>query len=153
MSNPYSRSKIRRVSWARTKRVIDLASRLQRVLDRLFGDLVKDQAVDWHFRFQQFLQMPADRFSLAVFVRREIQIVGLFEGVLELLDLLLFVVGNDVKRLEIVIDVDSQIGPRLALVLLRNVLFSGRKVADVTDTRLDLVARAEILRDRACFCR
>ena len=73
MSKPYSRSRIRRVSWARTKSVVDLAGCRQGRLNRFLGDFVEDQAMDGDFRLQDFLQMPADRLPFAVFVRRQIQ--------------------------------------------------------------------------------
>ena len=68
--------------------VVDVAGRLDRLLDRVLGDLVEHQAVDRHLRLEQLEQVPADGLSLAVFVRREVQRVGLLELVLEQLDLL-----------------------------------------------------------------
>ncbi len=125
--------------------VVNLPRGGQCIGDRLFGDFVEHQPVDGDLGLEHFLQMPTDRFPLAIFVRREVQVVGLFEGIFELLDLLLLVGGHDVERLEIVLDVDAQVCPSLVLELLGDIFFARREVTHVPDARLDLVTRAEKL--------
>ena len=49
---------------------------LERVLDRLLRDLVEDHAPHGHLRLEHLAQMPGDRLALAVFVRREQELVG-----------------------------------------------------------------------------
>ncbi len=61
--------------------------------------------------------------------------------------LLLLVGADDVERLEVVVDVDAEAGPRLALVAGRHVRGVARQVADVADARLHRVAGAEEARD------
>ncbi len=81
--------------------------------------------------------MPTDGLSFAVFVRRQIQGVGLLQLVFKQLDLLALARRNDVDRREVVVDVDAQVGPRLSFVLGRNLLGPLRQVADVADAGLD----------------
>ena len=81
--------------------------------------------------------MPTDGLAFAVFVRRQIQVVGVLELVLEQLDLLRLARRDDVDRREIVVDVHAQVGPLLALVLRGNLLGALRQVADVADAGLD----------------
>ena len=128
--------------------VVDLAGVLQGVADRLFGDFVEHQPMDRHLRLQHLAEVPTDGLSLAVFVRRQIEVLGVLQQVLELADLLALLAGNDVDRLEVVVDVDAQVGPVLLLVLLGDFLGPLRQVADVADAGLDGVAAAEELADR-----
>ena len=65
------------------------------------------------FGLEHLQQVPADRLALAVFVGREQQLVGALERVLELCDRLLLVVGDDVERLEVLVDRDADV-PYLA---------------------------------------
>ena len=65
----------------------------------------------------------------------------------ELGDLALLLRRHDVERLELVVDVHAEAGPRLALVLGRDVRGPAREVADVADRRLDDVVAAEVGRD------
>ena len=51
----------------------------QRLLNRLLGDFVKHQPMHGHFRLQHFAQMPTDGLPFAVFVRRQIELVGVLE--------------------------------------------------------------------------
>ncbi len=61
--------------------------------------------------------MPANRFPFAVFVGRQIDLIGILQQRFELGDLLLFAGRNDVDRREVVIHVDAEIGPFLLLEL------------------------------------
>ena len=56
--------------------VVDLARLLQRLADRLLGDLVEHQAVDRHLRLQNLAEVPTDGLALAVFVRRQVEVLG-----------------------------------------------------------------------------
>ncbi len=62
--------------------VVDLARMRQRFLDGFLGDFVKYQAMHRHLGLEQLLQMPTDRFALAVFVGRQVEIAGALEQVL-----------------------------------------------------------------------
>ena len=59
---------------------IDLARIFDRFLDRFLGDFVKNEPMDGDFWLQNLVQVPTNRFSFAVFVRREIEAVGVFES-------------------------------------------------------------------------
>jgi hypothetical protein len=69
---------IRRVSWART-RSSSMSRGCSGGEDRLFGDFVKHQPMDRHLGLQHLAQVPTDGLALAVFVRRQIQFVGVLE--------------------------------------------------------------------------
>jgi len=56
----------------------------------LVRDFVEDEAVDRNSRFQNLDEMPANGFPFAVFVGRQVDLVGVFEQGFELGDLLLF---------------------------------------------------------------
>ena len=117
--------------------LVDVARLVERALDRVARDLVEDHAADGHLRLQHLEQVPGDRLALAVLVRREQELVGVGEQLLQLRDRLLLVRVDDVERLEVVLDVDAEARPRLLLVLLRDVGGALGKVADVADARLD----------------
>ena len=91
---------MRRASWASTSRSSISRVSLERLLDRVAGDLVEDHAPDGHLRLQHLEQVPGDRLALAVLVRREQELVGALELLLELRDRLLLVRIDDVERLE-----------------------------------------------------
>ena len=111
-------------------------------LDRRPGDLVEDHALDRDPGRQDLEEVPGDRLALAVLVGGEVQLAGVLEQVLELPDLVPLLAGDDVERLEVVVDVDAEAGPRLALVGRRDVGGVARQVPDVADRRLDeVVAR------------
>ena len=64
--------------------LVDLARLLERLLDRVAGDLVEDHPPDRHLRLQHLEQVPGDRLALAIFVRREQELVGAGELLLQL---------------------------------------------------------------------
>ena len=90
--------------------------------------------------------MPGDRLAFAVLVRREQELVGVLELLLQLADLGLLVGVDDVERLEVGVDRDAH-RPVLGALLLGHVAGAIREVADVADARLDVVSGAEIARD------
>jgi hypothetical protein len=57
--------------------------------------------------------------------------------------------GDHVERVEVVVDVHAEVGPRRGALLLGELVpgLLARQVADVADAGLDGVARAEIARD------
>ena len=69
------------------------------------------------------------------------------QRVAQLGDLALLLRRHDVERRELVVDVDAEARPRLALVLGRDVGGTAREVADVADRGLDDVVLAEVGRD------
>jgi len=96
-------------------------------------------------------QVPGDRLAFAVTVRGEVELVGLFERVLQLGNRGLLVRGHQVQRFEVVVDVDTEPGPRLALVLRRHIGSAPRQVADVPPGGLHHVAGPEERSDLARF--
>ena len=112
--------------------------------DRLRGDLVEDHPAVRHLGLEFLQQVPGDGLALAVFIGGEQEFVGVLEQALELGDLLALVAVHDEQRLEVVVDVDAEPGPRLAPVLGRDLGRAVRHVADVADAGLDHVALAEV---------
>ena len=110
----------------------------ERLADRFFRDFVEHEPLDGHFRTEDFTKVPTDRLPFAVFVSRQIEGLGVLERLPQLGDLLRLVLGNDIDRRKIVIDVDPEIGPGLVFVLLRNLLGTLGKVPNVADTGLHL---------------
>ncbi len=106
-------------------------------LDRRPGDLVEDHALDRHPGGQDLEQVPGDGLALAVLVRRQVQLAGPLQEVLELPDLVFLLPGDDVERLEVVVDVDAEAGPGLALVGSGDVGRVPRQVPDVADRGFD----------------
>src|SRR5690606_14216873 len=84
-------------------------------------------------------EVPTDRFTLAVLIRRDVELVGVLQGRLELLDDVLLAGRDDVYGLEAFVDVDTQASPALALDLTGDLGSRGRQVADVTHAGLDLI--------------
>ncbi len=139
---------MRRVSCASTSRSsISRVSSSARSIASL-RDLVEHHPPHRDLRLQHLEQMPGDRLALAVFVRREQELVGDLEQLLQLGDLLPLVGVDDVEGLEVVVDVDAEARPALLLVLLRDVGRALGQIADVTDARLDDEAVAEVALDR-----
>ena len=112
--------------------------------DRLRGDLVEDHPAVRHLGLELLEQVPGDGLALAVFISGEQEFVGVLEQALELGDLLPLVAVHDVERLEVVVHVDAEPGPRLAPVLGRDLGGAVGHVADVADAGLDHVALAEV---------
>ena len=91
--------------------VVDLARLAERALDRRPRDLVEDHPPDRHLRVEHLAQVPGDRLALAIFVRREQQLVGVLELRLQVGDDLLLARVDDVERLEVLVDVRRRGGP------------------------------------------
>ena len=64
--------------------------------------------------------MPRDRFTLAIFIRREEKFVRILQGRFQLLDRRFLRIVDDVVGLESVVDVDRQLRPRLLSIFRRN---------------------------------
>ena len=88
------------------------------------------------FGFSTSHEVPGDRLALAILVRREQELVGVGEVLLELGDDLLLPGIDDVVRLEALVDVDAERAEALAL-RLGDVRGAIGKVANVADARLD----------------
>ena len=128
--------------------VVDVARLPERPLDRLLRDLVEDHPAHGDLRLQHLAQVPGDRLALAIFVRREQELVGVRELRPQIRDDGLLLRIDDVERLEVLIDVDAEPGPRLLLVLGRHLCGAVREVADMADRRLDHVVLPEVPGDR-----
>ena len=133
--------------------LVDLARFAEGALDRLTRDLVEDHALDRHLRLQDLEQMPGDRLALAILVGCEQELARVLQLALQLVDLLLLVGIDQVERLERVVDVDAESGPRLLLDRGGNVCGAVGEVADVADRRLDHIAVAEIAGNGLCLGR
>ena len=112
--------------------------------DRLRGDLVEHHPAVRHLGLELLEQVPGDGLALAVFIGGEQQFVGVLEQALELGHLLPLVAVHDVERLEVVVHVDAEPGPRLAAVLGRDLRGAVGHVPDVAHAGLDHVALAEV---------
>jgi hypothetical protein len=88
--------------------------------------------------------VPGDGLPLPVLIRGQVQLGRVGEQLLQLGDLLPAVRGDHVERLEAVVHVHAEPGPRLALVLGRHVRGTARQIPDVAHARLDDVTPAEI---------
>ena len=118
-----------------------------RPLDGRPGDLVEDHAPHRDAGRQHLEQVPGDRLALAVLIGSEVQLAGVLDHGLELLDLVPFLPGDHVEGLEVVVDVDAEARPGLTLVGGWHVGGVARQVPDVSDRRLDEVVRPEEGRD------
>ncbi len=107
------------------------------------GDLVEDHPAHRDLGVEHLAQVPGDGLALAVLVGREVDLAGLLDQASQLGHLLLLLPGHDVERPEVVLDVDAQAGPGLALVPARHLGRRAGEVADVADRGLDHVVPAE----------
>ncbi len=123
---------------------------VERADDRVLRDLVEHHAAHWHLGPQLLHEMPGDGLALTILVCREQELVGLCELLLERGHDLLLVRIDHVVRLEVVLDSNAQRAVLLALGG-RNLARLFGQVADVADARLDVVAGAEVTRDRPRF--
>src|SRR5207237_266549 len=110
-----------------------------RVLDRLehglLGDLVEEHAVDVLPSRPELLgDVPGDRLALAGGVRREVDVLLVLGGALDLLEDLRLALDDVVLGLEVAVEVDAEL--RL------------RKVHHVADRGLHLVVAPEVLAER-----
>ena len=85
-----------------------------------------------HLGLEHLQQVPRDGLALAVLISGEQELVGVLERALEFGDRLLLGVGDDVVRLEAVLDVDGELAERALLELGGEVLRLD-EVADVAD--------------------
>ena len=88
------------------KRGVDVARVVAGVLDRFLGDLVEDHPLDGHLRFQDLEEVPGDGLPFAILISGEVELVGILEGAFEVGDGLALLVGDDVIRLEVILDID-----------------------------------------------
>ena len=132
---------------------VELAGVVDRVADRLRGDLVEDHPLHGDLRVEHLEQVPGDGLSLTILIRREVELVGVLQHRLQVPDVVLLLRADDVQRFEVVLGVHTEPRPLLPLVLLGHVGRVARQVTDVTDRRFHLVVIAEIARDGASFRR
>ena len=111
---------------------VELPGLLKSATNGLFGDLVKHHALHRHLWRQQLQQMPADAFSLAVFVRRQEQLISTLEGIFQLFHRLFLVLRNHIQGFEVGFRVDTEIGPLLPLLSSRNLTGVVGKVAHMS---------------------
>ncbi len=102
---------------------VDVAGLLDRLLDRLAGDLVEHHPLGGHPRVEHLGEVPGDGLALAILISREIELVGGLERGLQLADDIPLARRHHIAGFEAVVDVD-----RKAL---------GVEVTDGADRRLD----------------
>ncbi len=128
--------------------LVDDARVLERSRDRFSRDLVKHHAANRNLRFQHLHEVPGDRFSLSILIRREQELVRVLQMLFQLGDDLLLARVDDVVRLELLVDVHAERAEALALGL-GHVGCAVGEVADVPDAGFDRKLRPEVARDRA----
>ena len=92
--------------------VVDLARVLQRGENGVFGNFMEYQTLYRNLRLENFAKMPADSFSLSIFISCQIELCRPVDKLLELLDLFRLVRRNNVNRVKVFVDVDAQMRPR-----------------------------------------
>ena len=117
---------------------------IARVLDaranRLLGDLVKGHTSGiLVLELEQLLDVPRNRFSLAVRVSCEVHEIALADFAADFLNNFIFSLDRHIFRLEIVLDVNAH--------------FLFRQIAQMSHRRLDNIVRTEILPDGLCLGR
>ena len=113
--------------------VVDPTGVRDRVVDRRLGDLVEDHSLHGHLRLEVLEQVPRDGFALAVFIRREIELGGVFQCGFQFLDNGFPAFGQLVGRLETVLGVDVET--------------LGRQVGDVAHRGANVVVTPEQFRE------
>ena len=131
--------------------VVNISSVGQRCLDRLRRDFMEHHALDGDLRLKGLHEMPCNRFAFAILISRQIELVGVFQCVLELRHGFLLVRTDDVIRLESVIHINAELAE---FVLLRcgHLAWLG-KVADMTDRCEHGISIPEVSRDFLRFRR
>ena len=130
---------------------VQLSGVLLSRFDRVFGDFVEHHPFDRHLRIEHLQEVPRDGLTLAVLISREVQLVGTLQSTLEIGNGLLLRIGNDVVRLEVVLDVNGELAER-TLLQLGGKIFGFDQVADVSDGSQNLITVAQILRNRLGLC-
>ena len=128
---------------------VDVPGVAQGGLDGFGRDLVEHQAPHGHplRRREHLQQVPGDGLPLAVLVGGEIQLVGGCHELLQLTHLVPLAAAQNVERLEVVLDIDTQARPRLGPVGLGNLRRLRGQVADVPERGLHGVAAAEVIEE------
>ncbi len=116
--------------------------------DGFLGNLVKHQPLAGNLRFQQFYQVPADRFPLAVLVRGQQQFLSVFEFFAERRDLLGLARHNHIHGLEVLVDIHAQVSPLFVAVFFWQILLSLGQVADVPHAGLDRKVLSQVFGNR-----
>ena len=91
--------------------------------------------------------MPGDCFTFTVLVCCEDQFIGIFEELFELINLLLFIRVDDIKRGEFILDIDAFARPGKLLEFLWDVRGPLWQVADMTNRGFYYITLAKIASD------
>ena len=121
---------------------VDGPALVDRPLDGLGGDLVKDHPGSVFGESQDLAEVPGDRLPFAVLVRSQEDFVCVAGQPLEGGYLGLLLGRDDVDGLEPIVDIDGEVRPRLVFEGLWEVLTRGQ-VPDVPDRGFDHVVRAQ----------
>ena len=88
--------------------VIDAAWVADSVVNSGLGDLVEYHPLHGHLRLQVLEQVPRNRFALAVFIGREIELRGVFQERFEFFDYGLAAIRQLIGGLETVLDINIE---------------------------------------------
>ena len=127
---------MRRVSCASTSRASISRVSAERPLDRGPRDLVEHHPPHRDLRLEHLAQVPGDRLALAVFVRREQELVRVLELRLQVGDDLLLARVDDVERLEVLVDVHAEARPAspLSFAGISEALFGRSRMCPIDDS-------------------
>src|SRR5262249_54231689 len=109
----------------------------------------EDDALDWNFGFENFLEVPTDRLAFAVGVGGEVHLTGALESRSQRLNVFALVVGHDVVGFEVAVGIDAEPSPFLLADLVRNFVSGFRQIADVAVARHHLVTAFQNAFDRS----
>ncbi len=129
--------------------VVDRTRRLQRLLDRLSRNLVKNHPPDRNFRLQHLKKMPADALPFPVLVRRQQNLIRPLQSRPQLGNNLLLVRRHHIQRLERILYLHAQPRPRLTLHLRRNLGRRGRQIPHVPHTGFDFISTRQKTANRS----
>jgi len=128
--------------------VVHIARRGDGLGDRLGRYLVEDHPLGRYPRLEFLHQVPGNGLALAVLISGEQEFVSVLEQLLELCDLLPFVGIHDIKRLEVMVDIDAQASPRFASIFCRNLSSLIRHITNMADAGFHDVVLAKEASDR-----
>ncbi|CAI8161007.1 MAG: Uncharacterised protein [Prochlorococcus marinus str. MIT 9215] len=92
---------------------VQVPSLIERLGNRLFGDLVEHHPLNRNFGVQQLKKVPTDAFSLPVFVSRQQELIRTLKSVFEFTNSLFLVLRNDVKGFKVDFCIDTKLCPSL----------------------------------------
>ena len=105
--------------------------------------------MDRNFRLQNLLQVPADGFPFAIFIGREIKVLGFLQQFLQFRDVGLLILRHHINGREAIVHIDAQLGPFLIFQIRGHLFFALWQVTDMANTGLHRITLAQEFADRA----